>query len=324
MDWEVQHPALLFALVLALLPLLVLPLTPRATPWNALLPVSRGGRWLDLLIRLTGAVAIAALVLGLAGLKRDVVTVVREGYGAHLVLLLDRSTSMDHSFAGHAPTGGEQSKAAAAAEFLRHFVQARSHDRIGVAAFSTGPLFVLPLTDYHPGVLAAIDASRLPGLAYTNVGKGLALALAYFHGEPLASARAVVLVSDGAAAVDHATEAVLRREFATSGARLYWIYLRTAGSPGVFDAPLNPADDNWSIRPERQLHRLFENIGMPYRAYEAERPAALDEALRDIDRLEHAPLQYRELLPRVDLSAWCYGVAFVAVLGLCTVKAMEA
>ncbi|MGZ8975777.1 MAG: hypothetical protein ACXW17_21405, partial [Methylomagnum sp.] len=48
----------------------------------------------------------AGLLLGLAGLFRREYTVERVGQNAHIVLLLDRSRSMDDSFAGRAPTGG--------------------------------------------------------------------------------------------------------------------------------------------------------------------------------------------------------------------------
>lgn len=325
MTLAVDHPAVLWLGVLALLPLWVLPLRSRATPWLVLVPGDAGGRWLAHLLRGCGVAAIAGTVLGVAGLHLGAVSVLREGYGAHLVLLLDRSSSMDHSFAGKAPGGGEESKSHTAVRILERFIENRPHDRIGVAAFSTAPLYVLPLTDQVPALRAAVRAARLPGLAYTHVGKGLSLALDLFADEPSSgAARAVILVSDGAAAVDHDHEMALRRQFAATGARLYWIYLRTAGSAGLFEAPEDPRDDNWSIRPERQLHLLFQSFGIAYRAYEAERPEALARALEDIGRLERAPLRYRQNLPRRDLGGWCYGMALLAALGLLAAKRAEA
>src|SRR5690554_8124909 len=105
-----DHPWMLPLLVLALLPLMRSPVTASETPWNALLPVDVSSRVWSALIKLMGVVAIAGLALGLAGLHRKEYTVDRVGKGAHIVLLLDRSQSMDHSFAGWTPSGADEAK----------------------------------------------------------------------------------------------------------------------------------------------------------------------------------------------------------------------
>ncbi|CAL1238797.1 vWA domain-containing protein [Candidatus Methylocalor cossyra] len=320
MSFGCLEPAWLWLAPLALLPLWASPWHPLGYPWNDLVPGDGPSRVLDCLLRLVGVAAFAGLVLGLAGLYRREFTVERLGRGSHLVVLLDRSRSMDDDFAGRAPSGGEESKSAAAVRWLERFLASRPHDRIGVAAFSTGPMFVLPWTDDHGAVVAAIRAARLPGLAQTHIAKGLALALSYFDGSIPAGARTLVLVSDGAAALDRQSEALLRRAFVEKRVRLYWIFLRTAGSPGLFEAP---GDDDPEARPERALHLFFTSLGIPYRAYQADSPEDLGQAVADIDRQENLPMRYTETYPRRDLRGLCFALAALALALLSLAKWTE-
>jgi mxaC protein len=314
MNLAFEHPAALWGLLAAALPLRRTLLPVHEYPWLPQLPADGWSRAIDAGLRLAGVVAIAGLTLGIAGLHREAMEVERLGRGAHLVLLLDRSRSMDDSFAGRTPAGGEVSKSVAAQRLLTEFIGQRPHDHIGVAAFSSAPLYVLPLTDNREAALAGVATLGLPGLAQTHVAKGLAMALSYFEGVAGGAARVILLVSDGAAAIDPDSEAKLRRWFAEKGVRLYWIFLRSAGSHGLFEPSASPEDDNAQTRPERFLHLFFTSLGIPYRAYEAENPAALSESIADIDRLESKPLAYREKVPRRDLQQACY---LTALLALC-------
>jgi mxaC protein len=322
MNLGFSQPGWLWLAPLAVLPLWRSTFVAAGYGWNGLLPRDGLSRGLDFALRLAGCVAFVGLVLGLAGLFRREFTVERVGQGTHLVLLLDRSRSMDDSFAGRAPSGGDEAKSAAAVRLLEQFIDSRPHDRIGVAAFSTGPLFVLPLTDNREAVTAAVRASGLPGLAQTHVAKGLALALSYFSGNEAAGSRAIVLISDGAAVIEPASEAMLRRWFAERNVRLYWIFLRTAGSPGLFEIP-EADDDTPQARPERHLHLFFESLGIPYHAYEAENPDGMRRAMADIGRLENLPMHYTETHPRLDLRGLCFGLAAGALALLALAKFYE-
>jgi mxaC protein len=313
MSLAVDHATVLWGLTFAALPLRRSLLPPRAYPWLPQLPADRASRLIDLGLRIAGVVAIAALTLGIAGLHLNSYTLSRVGQGAHVVMLLDRSRSMDDSFAGRTPTGGEISKSVAAERLLADFVTKRPHDRFGIAGFSTSPLFMLPLTDSHEAALAAIKTLNFPGLAQTHVAKGLAMALSYFEGPTGNASRIIVLVSDGAAAIDPDGEAKLRRWFAEKGVRLYWIFLRTAGSYGLFEPARTPDDDNVQVRPERYLHLFLQGLGIPYQAYEADNPAALSQAISDINRLENKALVYEEKVPRRDLQAICYLAALLSI-----------
>jgi mxaC protein len=316
------EPAWLWLAPLCLLPLWQSPLTRRDYSWNDLLPDDRWSTFVRVLLTLAAVVSFVALLMGLAGPHIRETAVERTGKGTQIVLLLDRSRSMDDSFAGRAPSGGEESKSAASVRLLQQFIGKRPHDRIGVAAFSTSPLFVLPLTDNRDAVNAAVRATALPGLAQTHVAKGLALASSYFVGSSSAGSRSVLLVSDGAAIMDPASENLLRRAFVEQGIRLYWIFLRTEGSPGLFEVP-PPEDDSPQARPELYLHRFFLSLGIPYRAYEAATPDGIEHAVHDIDQLESLPMRYIEVQPRHDLRLPFFATAAIALGLLVAAKLAE-
>lgn len=320
--WGVDHPLLLWLLPLALLPLVATAFRRRGIPSATLVPDDPLSRAMAAGLRAAGTFAILALILGIAGLHRREQSVQREGNGAHLVLLLDRSSSMDNSFADRAPTGNQESKSAAAKRLLAEFVARRPHDRIAVAAFSTSPMPVLPLTDHHEVVQAAIDAIDRPGLAFTDVGRGLALAFSYFADDTAEASRAVLLVSDGAALIDRRVQDALRDAAARTPVHLYWLFLRSRGARGIYDVPAS-GDDTAQANPERHLHLFLQSLGLPYRAFEATSPQAVAEAITEIDRQETQPIRYIERIPRRDLAHPAFLVAGLAVTLLLAAKLAE-
>jgi len=323
MNLAVDTPWLLTGLLLMLLPLFNSGMRSSPNAYLILLPADPVSTSLSWGLRLLAMSAIAALVLGMAGLHRTEHSIERIGHGAHIVLLLDRSNSMDNSFAGRAPNGGEESKASAARRLLTDFVKQRQSDLIGIAEYSTAPLFVMPLTENKQAVQAAIAATATPALAYTHVSKGLGMALSFFQQQSVTGSRVVLLVSDGAAAIDPDSEQKLREWFKQQQIGLYWIFLRTANSPGIYDQPDDPRDDNAQAMPELYLHKFFSSLGIPYQAYQAESPDALKQAIADINRLENLPLHYLERLPKRDLTGECYGLASALLLILLAVKFCE-
>ncbi len=321
-SWGVDHPWVLVLGLLALLPVIANIFNRQGIPAISLVLADPLSRAFGLGLKLTGALAILALVAGLAGLHRREQTVTREGTGAHLVLLLDRSSSMDNNFADRAPSGDEQSKSSGAKHLLGQFVAGRPHDRIGVAAFSTSPMPILPLTDHHDVVQAAIDAIDRPGLAFTNVGRGLALALSAFADDTADASRAILLVSDGAALIDRRVQDALRDAVSRTPVNLYWLFLRSRGAKGIFDVP-PPGEDIPQANPERHLHLFLQSLGVPYRAFEATSPEAVAQAIAEIDRQETRPLLYVERIPRRDLSQAAFTLASVAIALLLLAKLAE-
>lgn len=316
-------PLWLLALPLALMPMLASVLDEQRYPSFSDLGDDPLSTAIDWAIRLLGVVAITGLILGNAGIASREQELPRLGEGAHIVLLMDRSSSMDNTFAGRQPSGEEESKSEAARRLLKAFVADRAHDRFGIAAFSTAPMVVLPLTDHKDILFAAIDAMDRPGLAFTDVGRGLALALKMHNQDTSSAPRAIVLVSDGAAVIGRRLQEDLRAAFAKRSMRLYWLFLRTAGTRGIFDPPGDGEEDTPQVLPERHLNKFFESLRIPYKAYEAENPTAVQTAIEDINRLERMPIAYTETTPRIDRSWWSYLLAFTALLALGAVKLFE-
>jgi mxaC protein len=323
MNVSSDHPAVLLLLLLALLPFATTLLATSGHPSLAAVPRDGLSLVADSALRISGVVAIVAIVLGLSGLHIRQQTIERQGRGAHIVLLIDRSASMDNSFADRRPTGEDESKSAAARRLIANFVTRRPHDRIGVAAFSTSPMPVVPLTDHHAAVQAAVGVIDRPGLASTDVGRGLMLAMTMAEEGTPDAPRAVILVSDGAAVIDRQVQAALHDVAARAPANLYWLFLRTRGSRGIFEPPAVGELDTPQANPERHLHLFLSRLGVPYRAFEATSPAAVEQAIAEIDRQEIRPLRYVERIPRRDLAGVAYVVAFIALTFLLLAKLAE-
>ncbi len=325
MNLAVDYPWVLLALLLNLLPLFNNGVSQSHYPSVQILPADILSSFISVLIKMIAIAAITFLVLALAGLNRGQQSREHIGYGAHIVLLLDISKSMDYTYAGKAPDGSEESKSSAAKRLLTEFVKKRPHDRIGVAGYSTSPLFFMPLTENKQAVLAAISATDLPALAYTNISKGLLMGLSFFQQQSAQTgSRIILMVSDGAAVIDPDSEAKIRRWSKQLNVRLYWIFMRSENSPGLYEKPEDPRDDNAGAMPERYLHLFFSSLGIPYKAYQAENPRAVQEAINDINKLENMPLYYVEKIPKQDLSTQCYLLASLFISLLLAFKLVEA
>lgn len=317
---QFEQPAWLWALCLAALPWVWH--GQRRLGWASLrgLPVDRGSRAMDLGLRLAASLAVAAAAVSLAGGYLQGEPVERTGTGAHIAVLLDRSASMADGFAG-GRTGGEESKGVVAARLLDGFVRQRPLDLFAVTGFSTAPMPALGLTADHEAVRAAIASSASPGIGLTNIAAGLSLALGQFAGQPYTGSRVILLVSDGAASIDPRAQARIRRLFQEHQVQLYWIYLRSPG--GNRPSSLPHPDAGADVAPEYHLHRFFEDLGTPYRLYEAENPQALEAAIGDVSRLQNLPLRYLQAQPRRDLAPWCDTLALLAVAALCLARSLE-
>jgi mxaC protein len=323
MTLALANPEVLYLLPIALLPLLAGVLARQGYPSLAGVGHDKVSSLTDAGLKAVGVAAILSTILAVGGLHRRGDVIERTGEGAHIVLLIDRSASMDNSFAGRPPSGEEQSKSGAARRLLKDFIRERAHDFVGVAAFSTAPMHVLPLTDHKDAVMAAVDAMDRPGLAFTNVGRGLALALDMHETSPPTASRAILLVSDGAAVIDRKVQEKIRAAFAKRPINLYWLFLRTEGSKGIYDVPGPDEPDTPQALPERHLDKFFKSLKIPYRSFEAENPQAVAEAIAEIGRLEKKPITYLERVPQKDLSPFAYAAALFCVLLLLVAKAIE-
>lgn len=284
-------------------------LKPNAYAWLVIIPKDRLSIGIDIFLRSLAVAGIVALVLGITGIHRNRVDVERVGQGAHIVLLLDRSVSMDQTFANRTPVGREESKTAAAARLVKGFFSERPHDQFSVVAFSTSPILAMPMTAKRPPITAALDAMKRPALAHTDIGRGLGLALAQFKTDLSNAARVILFVSDGAGVIDRLVQEQIGADVLKFNVHLYYLYLRTEGDPGLIEANAVPDNDAPAA-----LNRFFEDLGIAYRAFEAENPEAIRAAVDTINRLETSPVRYLEQIPRRDYSSDAYAVAWIALV----------
>ncbi|MCB5188098.1 VWA domain-containing protein [Methylobacillus caricis] len=307
-----HSPAWLFLLVLALVPLMVRGHAAFPYPSVSRLPEDELSVWIERLWRWAGSLAIATLAIAMSGPYWGEQRLEKVGRGAHVMIVLDRSASMNDSFADTAKSDSE-SKMAAARRVLQSFVSQSREDLLGMVTFSTSPILVAPLGGDREAVLAALRATEAGGMGFTAVARGLGMALDYFEGRPVTGARAILLVSDGGAHLDVKTQDLLREMFHRQGASLYWVYLRSANGASLKDAP---EDENRDAFPEYQLHEYFQSLGVNYHVYEAESPQAVEEALADISRLKNQPVKYYEAAARQDLSWVFYLIALLCAATL--------
>ena len=332
--------------VLLLLPLAALPWWRGLAPAHRfssllLLPPDRAAHLLQLGLNALGSLAIAAIVLGLAGLQRTEQSVERQGKGAEIVLLLDRSRSMDQGFVSRDALGsanpnyyrsigderglsdGRETKAQAARRVLTEFAARRDADRFGMLLFSAQPVRVLDFTPKPDAVQAAILAGDIGrGLADTDIGAALFEGLSFFEGRAYTGSRILLLVSDGGDHIDPDARERLERQMRLQRVSLYWIYIRSLRSPGLTaEAGATPTEAD--TVPEVFLHRFFRSLGIPYRAYEAENPQALQRAIDDVDRLENLPITSLDTVPRQSLVPHCLALALAALLLLLLARALE-
>ena len=346
-------PWLLWLLPLALLPLVAPSGRLLAHSWLALLPHDAASNWLHWALRGAASLALIALICGLAGPYQPEYAVRRLGKGAEIVLLLDRSRSMDQGFAGAADrsrpvsgTGpealdyymrlqqsrGRESKGKVARQMLAEFAAKRPDDRFSMIVFSNMPMRVLEFTHKPQVIQAAITAGNIGrGLSETDIGLALQAALSLFEDRPYAGSRLIMLVSDGGDHIDpDARERIvyLARRHRVS---VNWIYIRSTNSPQLaqsggasgpaIGAPA--AGANSDAVPEIFLHRFFQTLGTPYRAYEAENAQALQEAIEDVNRLQNLPITYYDTVPQRDVSQYFYAGALACVMLLLAANLME-
>lgn len=316
-----SQPWGLLLAVLAVIPAMRTGQARLSHPALARLPRDRFSLWLDRALRALGCFSALCLATGIAGPHLAEQWRERIGTGAHIVILLDRSSSMNENFSGRY-LGGKagETKNAVASRLLGEFVARRENDLFALVAFSAAPIYVMPLTQDRMAVQTAIASLGRRGHGVTNIAPGLAMALDYFGGRPVTGSRLILLVSDGAARMEPETGDMIRQLFQDQKASLYWIYLRNPKSASLTAPPKAP---NESTTPEFFLHQYFQSLEVPYRAYEAENPESVQQAIRDLEQLENQPLHYLEKQPREDLSGYCYGAALAALLVLAAFRFLE-
>ncbi|GAB5096675.1 VWA domain-containing protein [Caballeronia sp. LP006] len=321
MPIDFLRPWLLLMLPLALLPLLPRPSEAFAFSSVNWLPADTVGATVEHLRRACAVLAMLAIIIGLAGPGRSHLHVLRTSTAADILILMDRSASMDSVMSKtpvSEPSG--QSKNAVARHSLERFVAERPDDRFAFLMFGISPVLAVPFTSNHEIITQAISGTGIGrGMPDTKLDRGLIAAIKQFDGRQYAGRRAIVLVSDGGAHLDAAARAAISEGLARNQIALYFVYLRS----GVYSPDLTkmaPADD---ASAEAELHRYFQTLGSPYRLYQAEDAGAMAAAMSEINKQHNAVVSFDERLPRQDESALCYAAALLGCAALLALRAVQ-
>ncbi len=292
-----------------------------------LIPDDRVSTLTATVLRLARSASLALVAIGLSGPYLPEKAIERIGEGAQIILLLDRSRSMDQPFGGQPfsnalMTGDAEAKGTIARRLLSQFVADRRNDKYGMLAFSTEPIQVLPLTDKTDIIRAAIKAGNIGrGLSETDVGAGIIAAIKFFEGQPYTGSRVVMLVSDGGARLDHVTRMHIADLLQRYRVALYWVFIRSRNSPGIVTA--SPGEQRDDIAPARVLHEYFETLETPYRVFDAEDPSALATAIAEVNELQSLPIRYVDVVPRKKIANWCFAAAMALIAMLLFVDRLE-
>ena len=77
------------------------------------------------------------------------------------------------------------------------------------------------------------------------------------------------------------------------------------------------------MAPQQVLHQMFGAMGVPYRAYQAENPQALEKAIADVNRLQNLPILYQDIVPRRELTTICLVAAALLIGALVFARLLE-
>jgi mxaC protein len=312
--------------MLLMLPLALLPLLPRRSDTLAFahvawLPVDPVGQAAGLLWRGCGVLAMLSIVVGLAGPGRAHLQVLRVGSGAEMLILMDRSSSMDDVM-GIKPVveSAGVSKNEVARHALTRFVDERPDDRLAFMMFGISPIPVVPFTPNHRIIQAAIAGTAFGrGMPDTQLDRGLLAAIGQFDGRQYSGRRAIVLVSDGGARLGVHARQEIKRGLVRDQIALYFIYLRS----GVYSPDLNALAPSDESSAEAELHRYFLTLSTPYRLYQAGDAHAMAAAMAEINRQQKARVSLVERLPRQDRSPYCFAAALLCCALLLALRLVQ-
>ena len=319
------NPFFLILIPLIFVPFIFKVISKNFYSWNKLIPDDSSSLFLSILIKVFNSLIILFLILYFASPQMPQETVTKVGIGSQIGLVLDRSASMDDPFSGSTQLDNEgvgETKSAAAARLIINFVESRKNDMIGVITFSNSAMFVLPLTQNKSAITGAVNATAGNALFQTNIGAGLSSVSGLFAKVEDSGSRAVILLSDGAGRIDAPTQQKIRDWFDRFDIGLYWIVLRQPGGISIFDENLKIRDET-QPPPQIELFEYFKTFRSPFQAYEAEDPASLEKAIKDINLKEKKQIFYEEVIPGSNYSLHFLIGAFLMTFVLFLLKLIE-
>lgn len=272
---------------------------------------------LNLAIKVITSLLLASIVVALANPHGRDEKVERVGKGAQTVMVIDRSVSMDHPFAGDNSGNVAEIKSVAARRIITQFIDARPNDMMGVVGFTNSALYGVKITTNRDAIHSAIIAATSPSLNQTNIGAGLTEGVGLFDNIENSGSRAIILLSDGAGKLSPRVKFLLSQRLKERKLSIYWIMLREPGEPSIFSKEVYEEE---RVPNSIVLHKYFQALGLTYKAYEAEDTESLQSAISDIDSREKKAIKYTETIAGYDYSRVFIIIALILGLLILVIK----
>ncbi|WP_047532642.1 vWA domain-containing protein [Methylotenera sp. N17] len=314
---EILNPWAFALLPIALLPFWLKGHQGKMYTWLEMLPEDLLSDRLNLAVKVITALLLVTIVIALASPRGHDEKIQRTGKGAQTVMVIDRSVSMDHPFAGDSSGNAAEIKSDAARRIITQFIDSRPVDMMGVVGFTNSALYGIKITTNRDAIHAAILAATSPSLNQTNIGAGLTEAVGLFDKIQSSGSRAIILLSDGAGKLSPRVKFLLSERLKSRGLSIYWIMLREPGEPSIFS---KEEYEETRVPNSIVLHKYFQSLGLKYKAYEADNPETLQSAISDIDAREKKAIKYNETIAGYDYSRLFIIIAFVLGLFIVAIK----
>ena len=245
------------------------------------------------------AVALALLVIGLAGPQSIHARDTTEIDGIEIILTLDMSGSMEA--ADIRPTRFRATKAV-----VRNFIDRRPNDRIGAVVFGRDAYTLLPLTTDREALRAALRGLQLDQIdgRGTAIGNAVGVSLNRLK-RSKAKSKVIILLTDGESNAGNVSPSQAAELASAMGVKIYPILMGVSD-----DAPVQRAtgifgravfgSGNFPVNPEL-LEQMAEQTGGEFFAVNDRE--ALEQSFHEIlDALEKSEIEdagriYTELFP---------------------------
>jgi len=312
------QPWALLLLPLAAMPFLFKSHQGQMYSWLEIMPEDSVSDIANLIVKVITALILVSIVLALASPQGANKKEQKIGKGAQTVLVIDRSVSMDHPFAGETTSGrAAEIKSAAARRLITNFIDSRPDDMMGVVGFTNSALYGMKITTNRDAIHSAINAATGSALNQTNIGAGITEAVSLFDNIQSSGSRAVILLSDGAGKLSPRVKRKISEQLVGKKLNLYWIVLREPDDISIFTKETYTEDN---VPDSIVLDQFFKSLKIKYKAFEADNPTTLQSALQYIDSKEKNMIQYSVSIPGHDYSRNLIVLALVLSLFILIIK----
>jgi mxaC protein len=138
-------------------------------------------------------------------------------------------------------------------------------------------------------------------------------------------------VSDGDAVIEPADREILKNQFKQTRAQLIWVYVHAGVDKNILDSVIagdneivtNAESAQLDVNQNSAMNRLFEELDIPYQAFEVNSEAGLQHAVAEIGRATNKPTRYEYRLPRQDYAIYFYMLSMLLLGMLFWLKQIE-